>query len=64
MAYTSYQKILTQRRSFFRRVKYDNGAFLSDVRIINDIVRECVPLSDADLTHRIYSIISNTTLLY
>ena len=36
--YTSYEKILVQLRSFLRGLSYDENIFLSDVKIIDDIV--------------------------
>ena len=37
-AYTTYEKILVQLKSFLRVLPYDKNMFLSDVKIIDDIV--------------------------
>ena len=42
-AYASYSKILTQIRNFLRGVKYDKNEFLSDLKLIDDIVAETCP---------------------
>ena len=46
-AYTSYEKILTQIRSFLRGLTYDKIIFLSDVKILDDIVIDTCPSVDA-----------------
>ena len=45
-AYTSYEKILVQLRSFLRGLSYDENIFLSDVKIIDDIVIDHCPSID------------------
>ena len=42
-AYTTYQKILTQIKAFLRGMPYDETVFLSDVKVIDDIVIDCCP---------------------
>ena len=44
-AYTSYEKILIQIKSFLRGL-YDDTIFLSDVKIIDDIVIDTCPTID------------------
>ena len=46
-AYTSYEKILTQIRSFLRGLAYDKIIFLSDVKILDDIVIDTCPSVNA-----------------
>ena len=43
-AYTSYQKILTQLKSYLRGMTYDESILLSDLKIIDDIVTDLCPL--------------------
>ena len=41
-AYTSYQKILVQLKSYLRGIEYNENELLSDIRIIDDIIiSEC-----------------------
>lgn len=42
-AYTSYKKILTQLRSYLRGLPYDETVFLSDVKVIDDIIIDLCP---------------------
>jgi len=42
-AYTSYKKILTQLRSYLRGLPYDDATFLSDVKVLDDIVTDLCP---------------------
>ena len=42
-AYTTYYKILTQIKAFLRGMPYDETVFLSDVKVIDDIVIDCCP---------------------
>ena len=42
-AYTSYQKILTQLKSYLRGMTYDESILLSDLKIIDDIVTDLCP---------------------
>lgn len=45
-AYTSYKKILTQLRSHLRGIPYNESIFLSDVKVLDDIVTDlCPPIS-------------------
>ena len=37
-AYTSYEKVLVQLKSFLRGLPYDENMFLSDIKIIDDII--------------------------
>ena len=46
-AYTSYEKILTQIRSFLRGLAYDEIIFLSYVKKLDDIVIDTCPSVDA-----------------
>ena len=48
-AYTSYEKILIQLKSFLRGLSYDGIIFLSDVKILDDIVIDTCPSIDAFL---------------
>ena len=45
-AYTSYEKILVQLKSFLRGLPYDENVFLSDIKIIDDIVIDQCPSVD------------------
>ena len=45
-AYTSYKKILIQLKSFLRGLSYDGTIFLSDVKILDDIVIDTCPTID------------------
>ena len=42
-AYTSYNKILIQLRTHFRGIPYDEKVFLTDTKILDDIVTEVCP---------------------
>ena len=42
-AYTSYQKVLTQLRSYLRGLPYDNQILLSDLKVLDDIVTDSCP---------------------
>ena len=42
-AYVSYGGIITQLRSFLRGLPYDEATFLSEVRVIDDIVCDLCP---------------------
>ena len=41
LAYTSYEKILVQLRSFMRGMPYDENVLLSDIKIIDMIIDQC-----------------------
>ena len=45
-AYTSYEKVLTDLRSFMRGVKYDEKEFLDHVKVVDDIIIDMCPLTD------------------
>ena len=42
-AYTTYYKILTQIKAFLQGMPYDETVFLSDVKVIDDIIIDCCP---------------------
>ena len=42
-AYTSYQKVLTQLRSYLRGLPYDSQTLLSDLKVLDDIVIDLCP---------------------
>ena len=42
-AYTSYEKIMVQLRSFMRGIPYDENTFLSDIKIIDDMIIDQCP---------------------
>ena len=46
LAYTSYEKILVQLKSYLRGMNYDMKIFLSDVKIIDEMVIDQCPLVD------------------
>ena len=46
LAYTTYEKILVQLKSFLRGMEYDMKIFLSDVKIIDEMVIDQCPLVD------------------
>ena len=45
-AYTSYEKVLVQLKSFLRGLPYDEYMFLSDIKILDDIVIDNCPSID------------------
>ena len=45
-AYVSYEKILVQLRSFLRGLPYNNNLFLSDIKVLDDIVIDQCPSID------------------
>ena len=45
-AYTSYEKVLTDLRSFTRGRDYNDKAFLDYVKVIGDIIIDMCPLTD------------------
>ena len=45
-AYTTYEKILVQLKSYLRGLQYDENIFLSDIKIIDDIVIDQCPSID------------------
>ena len=45
-AYTSYEKVLVQLKSFLRGLPYDENMFLSDIKILDDIVIDNCPSID------------------
>ena len=45
-AYTTYEKILVQLKSFLRGLPYDKNIFLSDIKIMDDIVIDQCPSID------------------
>ena len=45
-AYTSYEKIMVQLRSFIRGMPYDENTFLSDIKVIDDIIIDQCPSAD------------------
>ena len=46
LAYTSYEKILVQLKSYLRGMEYDMKIFLSDVKIIDEMIIDQCPLVD------------------
>ena len=42
-AYTSYQKILVQLKSYLRAIEYNENELLSDIKIIDDIIIDQCP---------------------
>lgn len=45
-AYTSYEKLLVQLKSFLRGLPYDESMFLSDLKILDDIIIDSCPSVD------------------
>ena len=45
-AYTSYEKVLTELRSFMRGQEYNNKEFLDYVKVLDDIIIDMCPLTD------------------
>jgi len=45
-AYTSYEKVLTDLRSFMRGLKYNDKEFLDYVKVLDDIIIDMCPLTD------------------
>ena len=46
LAYTSYEKIMVQLRHFLRGIPYDENIFLSDIKIIDDMIIDQCPSAD------------------
>ena len=46
LAYTSYEKIMVQLRHFLRGIPYDENVFLSDIKIIDDMIIDQCPSAD------------------
>ena len=46
LAYTSYEKIMGQLRSYIRGLSYDEAVFLSDVKVIDDMIIDQCPNVD------------------
>ena len=44
--YTTYEKVLTDLRSFMRGLKYNNKEFLDYVKVLDDIIIDMCPLTD------------------
>ena len=42
-AYTSYNKILIQLRMYFRGIPYNEKVFLTDTKVLDDIVTDICP---------------------
>ena len=45
-AYTSYEKIMVQLRSYMRGMPYDENTFLSDIKVIDDMIIDQCPSAD------------------
>ena len=45
-AYTSYEKVLTDLRSFMRGLNYNHKEFLDYVKVLDDIIIDMCPLTD------------------
>ena len=45
-AYTGYEKVLTDLRSFMRGSEFNDKEFLDYVKVIDDIIIDMCPLSD------------------
>ena len=45
-AYTSYEKVLVQLKSYLRGIQYNESNFLSDLKILDDIVIDNCPSAD------------------
>ena len=45
-AYTSYEKVLIDLRSFMRGLEYNNKKFLDYVKVLDNIIIDMCPLSD------------------
>ena len=52
---TTYNKILTQIKAYLRGMPYDETVFLSDVKVIDDIVIDCCPSVTALFYHEKFS---------
>ena len=46
LAYTSYEKIMVQLKSFLRGMEYDENALLSDIKMIDDMIIDQCPSVD------------------
>ena len=45
-AFTSYERVLVQLKSFLRGLPYDENMFLSDLKILDDIIIDSCPSVD------------------
>jgi len=45
-AYTSYENVLIDLRSFMRGIEYNNKEFLDYVKVLDDIIIDMCPLTD------------------
>ena len=45
-AYTTYEKVLTDLRSFMRGLNYDEKEFLDYVKVLDEIIIDMCPLTD------------------
>ena len=45
-AFTSYERVLVQLKSFLRELPYDENMFLSDLKILDDIIIDSCPSVD------------------
>ena len=45
-AYTTYEKVLTDLRSFMRGLEYNEKEFLDYVKVLDDIIIDMCPLTD------------------
>ena len=45
-AYTSYEKVLTDIRSFMRGLEYNDKGFLDYVKVLDEIIIDMCPLTD------------------
>ena len=45
-AYTSYEKILTDLRSFLRGLEFNDKQFLDFIKVVDDIIIDMCPLYD------------------
>ena len=45
-AYTSYEKVLIQLKGFLRGLQYDENIFLSDLKVLDDIIIDLAPSID------------------
>ena len=46
LAYTSYEKIMVQLRSYLRGMEYDENVLLSDIKVIDDMIIDQCPSVD------------------
>ena len=51
-AYTTYKKVCIQIKSYLRGLEFDISIFLSDIKLLDDIIIDLCPTIDNKITHK------------